>query len=59
MASRAAKATMSEQETTPGHAASSSALTASTISNPLTPSCPNAFFSEIAPLFTRIEPSHP
>ena len=59
IASRAAKATMSAHETTPGHAASTSALTASIISNPLTPSCPNANFSEIAPLSTRIEPSHP
>lgn len=59
IASRAAKATMSAHETTPGHAASTSALTDSIISNPLTPSCPNANFSEIAPLSTRMDPSHP
>lgn len=58
-ASRAAKATMSAQETTPGHTLSNSALAFSISSNPLTPWCDAARFSEVIPLSIKIEPSHP
>lgn len=58
-ASRAAKATMSAQETTPGHTLSNSALAFSISSNPLTPWCDAARFSEAGPLSIKIEPSHP
>ena len=58
-ASRAAKATMSAQETTPGHALSNSALAFSISSNPLRPWCGDARFSEVGPLSIKIEPSHP
>jgi len=59
IASLAANATMSAQETTPGQDPSNCALAFSITSNPLTPSCPNAFFSDCGPLSIRIEPSHP
>lgn len=45
IASLAANATISAQETTPGQDASNCALALSITSNPLTPACGSAFFS--------------
>jgi hypothetical protein len=59
IASRAAKAAMSAQETTPPHTVSNSALAFSITSNPPTPWCPNACLSAFGPFSIKIEPSQP
>lgn len=57
-ASRAANASMSAQETTPGQEASNCVLASSITSNPLNPPFVNAFLSAEPPVI-RTEPSQP
>lgn len=60
-ASRAAKATMSAHDTTPGHASSTAALMSSTTSSILSVRLGEASFSAGLPgvLLMSTEPSHP
>lgn len=57
-ASRAAKATISAQETTPGQIFSTAALASSMTANPSTPAFPGAAVSSPS-FFNRMEPSQP